>query len=92
MPRVAAPRRTHAAGAPRPRPVHRRRLAVATPPLARALLDSARCARDTFPGLPRPRDAVLIAIAPDARRFREWAGPGAPEWGAAIAFPASGGS
>ncbi len=32
----------------------------------------------------------MIAIAPDARRFREWVGAYAPEWGAAIAFPASG--
>jgi len=54
--------------------------------LARAVLDSAT-ARDTFPGLPRPRERALIAIAPDARRFREWVGPGAPEWGAAIAVP-----
>jgi hypothetical protein len=46
-------------------------------------------ATDTFPGLPRPAHRVLIAIAPDARRFREWAGPGAPEWGAAVAFPDS---
>jgi hypothetical protein len=55
-------------------------------PLARTLLDSA-AARDTFPGLPRPRDAVLIAIAGGARQFREWAGAGAPEWGAAVAIP-----
>ncbi|HWG52252.1 MAG TPA: hypothetical protein VN677_03025 [Gemmatimonadaceae bacterium] len=54
--------------------------------LARALLDSAT-ARDTFPGLPRPRTRALIAVAPDARRFRQWAGPAAPEWGAAIAVP-----
>jgi hypothetical protein len=32
---------------------------------------------------------VLIAVAPDVRHFREWVGPGAPEWGAAIAFPES---
>ena len=32
---------------------------------------------------------VLLAIAPDRRRFREWVGPGAPEWGAAITFPES---
>jgi hypothetical protein len=32
---------------------------------------------------------VLIAIAPDAERFRAWAGPEAPEWGAALAFPES---
>jgi hypothetical protein len=56
-------------------------------PLARTLLAQA-LARDTFPGLPRPRDPVAIMIAPDARRFREWTGPGAPEWGAAIAIPA----
>jgi hypothetical protein len=30
---------------------------------------------------------VLLAVAPDARRFRAWVGPGAPEWGAAIAVP-----
>ena len=42
---------------------------------------------DTFPGLPRPKQHVLIAIAPDAERFRAWAGANAPEWGAAVAFP-----
>ena len=41
---------------------------------------------DTFPGLPRSRQRVTIAIAPDAARFRQWAG-GAPEWGSAVAFP-----
>jgi hypothetical protein len=46
-------------------------------------------ATDTFPGLPRPRRRAIIAIAPDKRRFREWAGASAPEWGSAIAFPAS---
>jgi hypothetical protein len=56
--------------------------------LAGALLDRA-VAFDTFPGLPRPKEQVLLAIAPDKRRFREWVGPGAPEWGAAIAFPES---
>jgi len=45
-------------------------------------------AHDTFPGLPRPSQRVTILIAPDERTFREWIGPGAPEWGAAIAFPA----
>ncbi|MCA0375945.1 MAG: hypothetical protein LCH84_09790 [Gemmatimonadetes bacterium] len=54
--------------------------------LARTLLTAAQ-ARDTFPGLPRPTAAVRIAIAPDAARFRAWVGEGAPEWGAAIAFP-----
>ncbi|MDE3129411.1 MAG: hypothetical protein KGL38_15485, partial [Gemmatimonadota bacterium] len=54
--------------------------------LARSILDVA-IAHDTFPGLPRPREHVLIAIAPDLARFREWSGPGAPEWGAALAFP-----
>ncbi len=54
--------------------------------LARAMLADAQ-RRDTFPGLPRPRARVLVALAPDARRFRAWVGPSAPEWGAAIAFP-----
>jgi hypothetical protein len=56
--------------------------------LARAVLERA-VGNDTFPGLPRPHHRVLIAIAPDRRRFREWIGPNAPEWGAAIAFPDS---
>lgn len=55
--------------------------------LARTLLADAQ-ARDTFPGLPRPAARVTIALAPDARTFREWIGAGAPEWGAAIAIPA----
>ena len=56
--------------------------------LATALLARA-VGTDSFPGLPRPVQRVLIAIAPDERRFREWAGSGAPEWGAALAFPDS---
>jgi hypothetical protein len=56
--------------------------------LARALLASA-ARTDSFPWLPRPRQAVLVAIAPDAARFHAWAGPAAPEWGAALAFPES---
>jgi hypothetical protein len=55
-------------------------------PLARSLLRES-VARDTFPGLPRPRARVVVTIAPDARRFREWTGPSAPEWGAAVAIP-----
>ncbi|MEP7066604.1 MAG: hypothetical protein ABI889_11265 [Gemmatimonadota bacterium] len=55
-------------------------------PLARTLLEEAS-RNDTFPGLPRPHARALIAIAPDARRFREWTGAGAPDWGAAIAIP-----
>jgi hypothetical protein len=31
---------------------------------------------------------VVIAVAPDAARFREWIGPTVPEWGAAVAIPA----
>lgn len=54
---------------------------LATSLLAQALV------RDTFPGLPRPSADVLILLAPDAERFRAWVGRGAPEWGAAIAFP-----
>ncbi len=57
-------------------------------PLARSLLKAAM-ANDSFPWLPRPVQRVLIAIAPDAGRFRAWVGPAAPEWGAAIAFPES---
>ena len=55
---------------------------------ARSLLASA-LASDTFPGLPRPRQRVLVALAPDAERFRQWIGPSVPEWGAAVAFPAA---
>ena len=55
--------------------------------LATSLAASA-LATDTFPGLPRPQQRVTIAIAPDERRFREWAGS-APEWGSAVAFPES---
>jgi hypothetical protein len=56
--------------------------------LARSLISSA-AQNDSFPWLPRPQQRVLIAIAPDAERFRAWAGPEAPEWGAALAFPES---
>jgi hypothetical protein len=56
-------------------------------PLARALLRDA-AGRDSFPGLPRPTARALVAIAPDARRFRAWTGPSAPHWGVAVAFPA----
>jgi hypothetical protein len=56
--------------------------------LARSLLRAAAVS-DSFPWLPRPQQRVLIAIAPDAARFRAWVGPEAPEWGAAIAFPES---
>jgi hypothetical protein len=55
--------------------------------LMRSLLDAA-VQRDSFPWLPPPRASVVIAVAPDERRFREWIGAAAPEWGAAIAFPA----
>ena len=55
--------------------------------LAASLVERA-VALDTFPGLPRPREAVLIQVAPDTRAFRELIGAGAPEWGAAYAFPA----
>ena len=54
--------------------------------LMRSLLNAAT-RRDTFPWLPRPRARVVIAVAPDERRFRAWIGPAAPEWGAAIAIP-----
>ena len=54
--------------------------------LARSVL-SAAVSSDTFPGLPRPQDPLLIQIAPDERAFRQWVGGGAPEWGAAFAIP-----
>ena len=54
--------------------------------LAASLAESAM-ARDTFPGLPRPQVRVEIWLAPDDGTFRRWAGDGAPEWGAAFAFP-----
>jgi len=44
---------------------------------------------DTFPGLPRPQQRVIIAIAPDREHFRDWVGDAVPEWGSAVAFPAS---
>jgi hypothetical protein len=56
--------------------------------LARSLLAGA-ARTDSFPWLPRPRQRVLLAIAPDAAHFRAWAGPSAPEWGSALAFPES---
>ena len=56
--------------------------------LAHHVADAA-VAGDSFPGLPRPTQRVLVALAPDGRRFRDWVGPDAPEWGAAIAFPES---
>ena len=55
--------------------------------LARHLL-SAAATQDSFPGLPRPVAHVIIAVAPDLARFRDWTGPATPEWGAAIAIPA----
>lgn len=56
---------------------------------ARSLLQSA-AAQDSFPGMPRPSADVLILVAPDEKRFREWVGPRVPEWGAAVAFPSRG--
>lgn len=55
--------------------------------LARSLL-AAAASRDTFPGLPRPRDSVELVVAADRDDFRRLIGPYAPEWGAAIAVPA----
>lgn len=56
--------------------------------LAKTVLTQV-AANDSFPGLPRPTQRILVAIAPDRQRFREWVGPAAPEWGAAVAFPES---
>lgn len=55
--------------------------------LARSYLEAAQ-RNDTFPGLRRPRAEVLILVAPDEDTFRAWVGESAPEWGAAVAFPA----
>jgi hypothetical protein len=54
--------------------------------LARSLLTEA-LGRDSFPGFSRPSAAVRLMLAPDEATFRAWVGTGAPEWGAAIAFP-----
>ena len=54
--------------------------------LARSVLSDA-VTNDSFPGLPRAKAQVLIAIAPNASMFRAWVGPSAPEWGAAVALP-----
>ncbi len=56
--------------------------------LARVMVESAE-RNDTFPGLPRSREAVRIDVAPDAASFRALIGPSAPEWGVAVAFPQS---
>lgn len=53
---------------------------------ASLLADATR--RGAFPGVPVLHDTAWIAIAPDRATFRAWVGPTAPEWGAAIAFPA----
>ncbi|MBI2407195.1 MAG: hypothetical protein HYV19_02690 [Gemmatimonadetes bacterium] len=54
--------------------------------LANSLAASA-VARDTFPGLPRPKERVEIWVAPSDDAFRRLVGDGAPEWGNAFAFP-----
>ncbi|HYV96645.1 MAG TPA: hypothetical protein VE967_04225 [Gemmatimonadaceae bacterium] len=54
--------------------------------LARHLIEAA-AANDTFPGLPRPRAQVTLAIAESDAVFREWVGPEFPEWGVAAALP-----
>ena len=56
--------------------------------LARSMVEAAQ-RNDTFPGLPRPREAVHIDVAGDAATFRALIGPSAPEWGVAVAFPRS---
>ena len=56
--------------------------------MARMVIDQVINA-DSFPNIPRPKERILVALAPDDQRFREWVGPFAPEWGAAVAFPDS---
>jgi hypothetical protein len=46
--------------------------------------------QDTFPGLPRPTQRVVITIAADRRRFRDLVGESTPDWGSAVAFPDAG--
>jgi hypothetical protein len=57
-------------------------------PLAAAMVEAA-ARNDTFPGLPRPREAIHIDVAGDPPSFRALIGPSAPEWGVAVAFPRS---
>ena len=90
--RRSAPRAAVAQDAPRAarsRPLHRRVLSRASERSRASLLDARRRDRHLSRAAAARRSACCIAIAPDARRFREWVGPGAPEWGAAIAFPDS---
>jgi hypothetical protein len=75
-----------------PQRFDRGRFTVVAAPTDRQLAQSmiaAAVARDTFPGLPLPKQHVLIAIAADHKQFRTLIGPSAPEWGAAVAFPES---
>ena len=59
--------------------------------LARHLPRQQAIRIDTFPGLPRPAEHVLIAIAPDRSRVLQSMGRARrrPEWGAGLAFPES---
>ncbi len=81
-----------AAQADAPRRLDRGRFTIVFYPVDELLASSlltAASGQDSFPWIPRPAQQVLIAIAPDASHFRQWAGPSAPEWGAALAFPES---
>ncbi|HEV7704100.1 MAG TPA: hypothetical protein VGO46_07385, partial [Gemmatimonadaceae bacterium] len=75
----AAPRAHAQASSPDAQRLDRGRFTIVAFPsdltLAHSLLDES-VRSDTFPGLPRPHSRALIAIAPDARRFREWTGSG----------------
>jgi hypothetical protein len=54
-----------------------------------ATLASQSIASDTFPGLPRPTQRVMITIARDRDHFRDLVGTATPDWGSAVAFPDS---
>lgn len=86
---IAFPARAHSQDGPER--IDRGRFTVTFFPQDRQLATSLAqhaIATDTFPGLPRPSQRVMISVAPDERRFRDWAG-NAPEWGSAVAFPES---
>jgi hypothetical protein len=88
---AVAPRPSHAQDSDLVRLVRGRFTIVSRPGdagLARAMVEAAE-RNDSFPGLPRPREAIHIDVAADAATFRALIGPSAPEWGVAVAFPRS---
>ena len=92
-PALVACVRSRAQDAPRSASTRGRFTAVVLSRRRAARAVAARCGRRAttrFPGLPAADAAGASSRSRrTARRFREWIGPGAPEWGAAIAFPES---